>query len=265
MVAAGACVYAAYYLSGGRLLAPIVWPVVFAGLVAGLGNLVNDFFDADIDRVNKPHRPIPSGRLSRRYVASVYAAGTAVLSGAMLLVLPASILLLMVAWEILLFLYAAWAKRVALLGNVLISAVCASAFVVGTMITGRHEIIVFPVAFAFVFVMGRELIKSAEDVDGDRSAGASTLAVRWGAENSAQWGALLLLLCTASAALPALTGHFSRDYGVIVGLAVVPGTLFAAYLVLKRPQRDVFHRAAWILKFEMLAGIVVMGLGRTSF
>jgi geranylgeranylglycerol-phosphate geranylgeranyltransferase len=263
MVAAGACVYSGYYLSGGRTIEAIAWSVVSAGFVAGLANLINDTFDADIDRVNKPRRPIPSGRLSRRYVAWVYGVGTAVLTGVMIVALPAPILALMIAWEILLFLYAASAKRVALVGNLLISVVCASAFAVGPMVTGARDVVVFPVCFAFVFVMGRELVKGAEDVEGDGMAGARTLAVRFGATRTAGWGAMLLFLCTAAAPGPVLTGYFSGAYGVLVQLVFVPGVLAAAYLVLKSPRRETFNRASWILKAEMLVGIVGIGLGRT--
>lgn len=265
MVAAGAGVYSGYYLSGGRDFEAVVWSVVFAGLVAGFGNLVNDCYDAEIDRVNKPHRPIPSGRLSRRYVAWVYGSGTVVLSVAMIAVLPPSILAIMIAWEALLLWYAASAKRVALLGNVLISAVCASAFVVGPMITGGHEVVLFPVLFAFVFVMARELVKSAEDVEGDGLAGARTLAVRVGAARTARWGAMLLFLCVAGAPVPALVRHFGPVYGVLVELLFVPGVLAAAYLALRSPRREAFHRASWILKLEMLVGILVVSLGRTGF
>lgn len=265
MAAAGAGVYAGYYLCGGRDVEAAVWSVVCAALVAGFGNLVNDCFDADIDRVNKPRRPIPSGRLSRRYVAWVYGAGTAALSGVMAVVLPAPVLVLMIAWEALLFFYAASAKRIALLGNILISSVCASAFVAGAILAGGHGRVIFPVFFAFAFVLARELVKSAEDVEGDRMAGARTLAVRWGAARTAQWGAMLLCACAAAAPVPALAGHFSRLYALLMVFLVVPGMLAAAYMVLKSPRRGVLHRAAWVLKVGMLAGIVVVGLGRSGF
>jgi geranylgeranylglycerol-phosphate geranylgeranyltransferase len=243
----------------------VVWPVVLAGLVAGFGNLVNDYFDAEIDRVNKPRRPIPSGRLSRRFVAWVYGVGTVALTLVVVGRLRPPVLALMIAWEVLLFYYAASAKRAALLGNVLISSVCASAFVAGALVAGRHDVVVFPAAFAFVFVMGREFVKSAEDVEGDRAVGARTLAVRCGAERTAAWGAALLCACAAVSPLPTLVGYFGRGYALLMEFLVVPGVLAAAYMVLRSPSRSVFHRASWILKVEMLAGIVVVGLGRTGW
>jgi geranylgeranylglycerol-phosphate geranylgeranyltransferase len=261
MVAAGACVVSAYHLSGGRGVGPVLWPVVFTALVAGLGNLVNDVFDTGIDRVNKPRRPIPSGRLSARHVFRVYLWGTLLVTAAMGALLPDRIFALALAWEALLFFYAARIKRSPLLGNVVIAAVCASAFMVGALVTGRYGVLVFPAAFAFVLVMGRELVKGAEDVEGDRLAGARTLAVRYGATRAAKWGAMLLFVCAAAAPVPAVAGYFGRTYGLLSVFLVTPGILAAAVLVLKSPGKTAFNRASWILKIEMFLGIIVMGFG----
>jgi len=263
MIAAGACVYSSYYLSGGRGIGAVAWPVVFTVLVTGFGNLVNDFFDADIDRVNKPHRPIPSGRLARGYVLRIYAVGTVLVTALMTFVLPPAILALMVAWEALLFSYAARVKRVALFGNILIGAVCASAFLVGAMVTHVPGVVVFPAFFAFVFVVGREIVKGAEDVEGDRMAGARTLAVRFGVARTARWGAMVLCLGAMTAPIPALVRYFGGTYGVLMEMSVVPGMLATAYFVLRSPRKTVFSRVSWLLKIEMLAGIIAMGLGRS--
>ncbi len=42
----------------------LVFSVVF--LVTGAGNAINDYFDYEIDRINRPRRPIPSGRVNRK-------------------------------------------------------------------------------------------------------------------------------------------------------------------------------------------------------
>ena len=192
----------------------------------------------------------------------VYAAGTALVTVLMVAALSPAVFALMAAWEALLFAYAIKVKRVALLGNVLIAAVCASAFLVGAMVTGSLGLVAFPAFFAFVFVLGREFVKGAEDVDGDRTAGAKTLAVRCGAERTAGWGAAILFAGTLSAPIPALVRFFGGTYGILVQTLVVPGMLAAAYFVLASPRKVVFGRVSWLLKIEMLLGIVVMGLGR---
>ncbi len=137
MVAAGACVYSAYFLSGGREIGPAFWPVVFTALVAGLGNLVNDVFDTG-------HRPreqaappdsLADGSRLRTFSASTLW-GTVLVTAAMVGASAGRVFALTLAWEALLFFYAARVKRTPLVGNVVIAAVCASAFLVGALVTG---------------------------------------------------------------------------------------------------------------------------------
>lgn len=260
MIAAGACVSAGYYIAGGRDGPAMMWPVVLAALVVGLGNLINDYFDADIDRVNKPRRPIPSGRLSPAYVFRLYIMGTVGLSvtGFFLLdVVPAVIIL---AWEILLFLYAWKIKRLLLLGHLLVGLVASSAFIFGAVAADNIEAVAFPVLFAFMFVMGRELVKGAEDVEGDKYVGASTLSVRLGAERTGELAVCFMLVCVFLAPLPLLLGSYGPLYAIVMGMIVVPGLLLAAYMVLRHPGRAVLNRVSWILKIEMFFGIAAMAL-----
>src|SRR6187431_327134 len=93
MLAAAFAVYAGYHAAGGRGADGIIWLAILCALATGGGNAANDAFDADIDRVNKPGRPIPSGRMSVRGALVWYAAlsvATAILA---LMVLPRSLAL----------------------------------------------------------------------------------------------------------------------------------------------------------------------------
>jgi geranylgeranylglycerol-phosphate geranylgeranyltransferase len=262
MIAAGGCVVAGYFLSGGTDVGNIVLPFVFTALVTGLGNLINDYHDRDIDRINKPHRPIPSGRLSPRHVLWFYGLGTIATTASMATTLSAAMFALILSWEILLFFYAWKGKRVALLGNLLIAAIAASAFLGGAIPTSRFEATGFPALLAFLLVMGRELIKGAEDVRGDGEVGASTIAVRYGAEKAAAFGASALFLCVIVSPVPGLIEYYGRVYVLIMELLFVPGLLLAAYLVLRSRERSAFRRASQILKVQMFFGIVAMALGR---
>ena len=261
MVAASACVLGGYYLSGGTGFVAIVIPLLCTALVSGLGFLINDYCDARIDHVNKPQRPIPSGRVSRQFVFAVYVVGTIITTTFKVWLLPRPMLILLVAWEVALYFYARKGKRMTLVGNVLVASMAASAFLGGAMLAGEYSLVFYAMVFAFLLVMGRELVKGAEDVAGDRDAGAMTVAVRIGAERSAVWAAVALCLCVIVAPVPTLIGDLSRLYGLVMGLIVVPGLLVATHTVLCNPRRPAFNRASWILKFEMFFGIVAVALG----
>jgi geranylgeranylglycerol-phosphate geranylgeranyltransferase len=260
MVGTAAGVLCGYYLAGGRNPSETLVAVVVTAFVTGFGNVINDYYDLDIDRVNKPRRPLPSGLLSPRAVLAAYWASTAVLSLVALALLPPDWFALVVTWQALLFLYARYAKRTMLLGNVLIALIVSSAFIGGALFTGDLRAVAFPVSLSFLLVMGRELVKGGEDVQGDRAGGANTLAVRLGSERVACIGALILLACAVYAPLPGLREHYGRWYlgGMLV--LFVPGLLFAAATLLRSPGRPALRRTSRILKLQMLVGVGVLWL-----
>jgi geranylgeranylglycerol-phosphate geranylgeranyltransferase len=262
MMAAGGAVVAGYLLSGGDRWGEVVLPFVFTALVTGFGNLINDYHDRNIDRINKPRRAIPSQRLTPRYVLNVYWVGSIVTTLLMLRFLPIGTFALILSWEILLHYYARAAKRIALLGNLVIASIAASAFWGGAIPTGNFGATGFAALLAFLLVMGRELVKGAEDVQGDRREGASTIAVRYGVDRAAYLGVLSLFLCVVMSPVPGLIQHYGRTYALVMELLFVPGLVAAAYIVLRSRERLALHRASSILKIQMFFGIVAMALGR---
>ena len=127
MLVAAFTVAAGYFISGGRGVAEI-WPLaLFTALVTGAGNIINDYHDIQIDRVNKPHRPLPSGRLTEKYALVMYVAGTVVIAAGALTVLPLRVVWLVLVWQLFLFVYARWAKRLFVVGNLLVALIASSA------------------------------------------------------------------------------------------------------------------------------------------
>src|SRR3989344_737409 len=56
-------------LVAGALLVPslnLLLGMLVVFLVSGAGMIINDIFDIEIDRVNKPERPLPSGRITKK-------------------------------------------------------------------------------------------------------------------------------------------------------------------------------------------------------
>jgi geranylgeranylglycerol-phosphate geranylgeranyltransferase len=252
---------AGFVISGGREF-EAVWPTaVFTGLVTGAGNIINDYYDVQIDRINKPRRPLPSGRMSTKTAIALYVvASVLVIAGAFAL-LPLDVAALVVAWQAALYIYAVWAKRVFVLGNVLVASIASSAFLAGGLLTGNAAAVAVPIGIAFVFVLSRELVKGAEDIEGDRTAGVDTAAVVVGTGRTIVWAATLMLGLAALIPLPTLVGYYGSYYLLVMEVAVVPGLLTATYLIVKRPGKRTFGRVSLILKIEMFFGVLAVGLG----
>ena len=255
MLAAGFAVYAGYHAAGGRGAEGIAWLAALCALATGGGNVANDAFDADIDRINKPRRPIPSGRISVRAALVWYACLSLVTIVLAFAMLPRPLAMVVLAWQAALFLYARWLKRSWPAGNVAVAAISASALLGGALAAGNVARATIPMAIAFAFVACRELVKGAEDVDGDRSVGARTLAVAAGTDAAARAAAAAMLCVAIILPLPSVAGLYRPAYAVVMLAAVVPALVAGAVTVARARQKHDFARTSQWLKLAMFAGL----------
>ncbi len=258
MIAAGLAVAAGWFVAGGAGSGLVLRVSLVAALATGAGNVINDYFDFAIDRVNKPRRPLPAGRLTPRAALVWYGVLTTVTTLFAVFAAPASAILFAVAWQAALFLYARILKRMWIAGNVAVALVSASAFLAGATAAGRPQAALIPMAIAFAFVMCRELIKGGEDLEGDRIAGVRTLAVVVGRERSAALAGGAMLVVTALLPLPCVADVYGLRYLAVMELVVAPVLVAGALAVVRRPEKRVFGRVSLGLKLAMFAGIVAI-------
>ncbi len=261
MLAAALGVVAGYVAAGGAGAAPILWPAILTALATGAGNIINDYFDLPIDSVNKPGRPLPSGRIGTGPALVLYGALSAIVTAAALMVLPAAVAAVIVAWEAALFAYARVLKRTWVVGNVAVAAISCSVFLAGAIVAGRPGAALVPMAIAFSFVMCREIVKGGEDVEGDRAAGVRTFAAVAGRPRTARAAACAMLAVAAAIPTPAVAGVYSMRYFLVMEALVAPALIVGALAVVRRPERDVFARVSRLLKLSMFAGILAITLG----
>jgi geranylgeranylglycerol-phosphate geranylgeranyltransferase len=261
MLVAACAVVTGFYAVGGRDAGAVVWLAALCALATGAGNVANDVFDADIDRVNKPRRPLPSGRISRRAALGWYVALTCVVAIAAFITLPHALLLVVLAWQLSLFLYARWLKRAWPAGNLAVATISASALLGGGMAAGHVERAVLPAAITFAFVWCRELVKGLEDVAGDRAAGARTLAVLAGSATAARIAAASMWLLAIALPLPAVMGVYRTAYGLIMIACVVPALLVGATTAIRARDARAFARVSRWLKLAMFAGLAAIVAG----
>jgi len=175
--------------------------------------------------------------------------------------LPGEVIALLAAWHVLLFAYAACLKRVLLVGNLLVAAVGASAFLAGALTAGDAAQSVTPIAIAFAFVFSREVIKGGEDIEGDRLLGVSTLASRFGRSTAARIAAVSMLVLAAVIPVPAVVGTYGNGYTWLMELVVVPLLVIGAVMVTRHPEKATFGRVSRLLKLGMFAGIAAIAIG----
>ena len=257
-VMAALAVYIASLVAGMPVYpdAAIIYAMLSAFVVSGAGMVINDYFDVEIDRINRPERPLPSGKISmsaaKAYATVLFAAGIAlgylINLQAFAIALTASLLLVAYAWKL---------KKMLLVGHVAVSALVALSFVYGAVVNGNYFPL-FPLAgLAFLANMGREIYKSVDDVLGDRKHGVTSLAVKYGVNKARTAAAALLLLAIMFSFVPFGLGIFGYVYMLF---AIVADMLFLAAIAMTGKSAKLCKIAMNVALLAFLAGVLASDL-----
>ena len=233
-----------------RITEPLLFAALSAALITAGGNALNDLCGITEDRINKPHRPLPSGRLSPGFARIEM--GIFLLAGILLaLPLPMPALAIALIAVTSLIFYNTYLKRVPLIGNLIISALGGLAFLYGGAAVKVISAPYLIAGFAFLFHLGRELLKDLEDSAGDRQLSGSTVPISWG-ENIARiliTGIFASLIIAMP--LPALLGIYSSIY---LSLIILLNTLLI-FVLIRLWQKDTLGYLNKLLKAGMLLGL----------
>ena len=257
---AGLAAIVAYLIATGSLIPETVFLFAIVALITAAGNVINDFFDAKIDAINRPDRPIPSGAVSRGAARGF--AFTLFLAGILVSFFTSSLCIgITVVNSIILVAYAAKLKSTPLIGNIAVAYLSASIFLFGGALNGWEGLIhIIPVAaITFFAILSRELLKDAEDVEGDRAGGADTVPLRIGIKKTAEFALITTVLAVAMSFIPYfwwgawyLGGIIAVD--IIIIIAALRG------LNCETPACVKASMASSLLKTGMFASLVVFTL-----
>ena len=182
------------------------------------GNAINDYFDREVDAVNRPDRPIPRGAVSPR-AALATAVGWFAVAVAAAVTLPPLAIAIAAVNLVALVTYTSLFKGTPGLGNALVAYLVGSTFLFGGAAVGSPRAVLVLAALAGLSTFTREVIKDVEDVAGDREEGLTTLPIAVG-ERTALWvGAAALVVAVAVSPLPYLSGTLGAAYLAVVAVA----------------------------------------------
>ena len=246
---------------------PVILAMLTVFFETAAGNVINDYFDYKIDLINKPERPIPSGRISlengRNYGYLLFAAGT--MCGFLISYItnnwiPFGIVLFA---DVVLYLYAYTLKTTPLLGNLTVGFMTGFGFVFGGFSINNPSIIMtslFLGFFAFVMTTAREIVKDIEDLEGDKADCAKTLPILIGEKKPAILAAVLIIIDSALCPLLYYYHIFGILYLVVIAIAVIL-FIYSAILILKSQERAVAAKVSKNLKIGMLITFVAFVFG----
>jgi 4-hydroxybenzoate polyprenyltransferase len=253
--------------------------VIATVFVTAGGYAINDYFDRKIDRVNKPQSLIVGNLIYPRHAMAYHLFFTisGLLLGTWVALRVGELYLSMVFFMVsgLLWFYSTTYKRELLLGNVIIAILTALVpFLVllyelpllarnyGSGISPITRVLVIWVLgfslFAFLVNLNREIVKDAEDFEGDQAYGKKTIPVVWGME-AARWISVTFTGLTI-ALLVCVWFWFIRDNITLIYflvMLIIPLVL-VLFMLLKSLNKTMLHKASFWLKIVMLSGLGYM-------
>ena len=263
---------------GMKLSEPLFYWLVFASVcIAAAGYIINDYFDINIDLVNKPHKLIVDRYIKRRWaiVLHIVLSATGLLISCYIgyklrnIYIPVFNLLAIVA----LWFYSTTFKKKLLIGNVIISLLTAWVILVMTFSEDRFHLIssheywkrliklsFVYAGFAFIISLVREVIKDMEDMPGDAKYGCTTMPILWGMQVAKVFVAVwIVVIIGAISAIQIyviqLGWWLSATYSL---LAIILPLIWILPRLYNAHSAAEFHRLSSAIKLVMFAGILSM-------
>ena len=251
-------------------------------LIAAAGYIINDYFDLNIDRVNKPDRLVVDKIIRRRWTILWHwiLSGLGVLIGAYvsLKIRNPFVALGNFGCVVLLWFYSTTFKRRLLIGNVLISLM--TAWVILVLYVAEFKLAVFrdPVyhqmlsrlfkfaslygGFAFIISLIREVVKDIEDMEGDARYGCRTMPIVWGVNAAKVFAATWLVVLIGSLAV--IQFYVLQNGWWLIppycAILIIAPLIWILRKLYKAGTAAEYHLLSNYIKGVMLAGILSMVL-----
>lgn len=239
----------------------LLFGAVTAFTLTGAAMAVNDYYDYDIDKINEPNRPIPSGQVSLKASLVTTAALTIIGLSFALLISLYCLIFATVAW-IFMVTYTTVGKRAGFSGNLLVSACVAAPFLFGSLVatnTVTINILLFA-SMAFLANTGREIAKGIVDIEGDSQHKIKTLAVVFGKKKAALTAAVFFILAVCLSPIPLIINIVSIWFIPFV-LVTDVGLIWCSTSLLKNPERENSRKIKKTVLFLFIFGLLAFIFG----
>jgi len=238
----------------------ILWAALSASMILAGANIINDIYDLEIDKLNRPERMIASGRISVQSAWMLFYF-TYFIGFIFAWLTGASFFLIAVCMAILMVWYSSYLKRTILLGNLLVSFVAGITFIYGAMAIHDWKVGIIPAVFAFCYHLGREIIKDIQDMPGDLKNNVITFPGKHGIRSAIRLVNLIFIVLIILTLLPYIFSVYESAYFwlVIFGVDVV---LIAVMFILHfRQDPKTLAILSLVLKIDMFVGLVSVWIG----
>ncbi|MEO6549455.1 MAG: geranylgeranylglycerol-phosphate geranylgeranyltransferase [Ferruginibacter sp.] len=269
-----------YYLLDKKFTPALFYLLISASVLIGAaGYIINDYFDINIDLVNKPEKMVVHKIINRRWAILLHWVITTVglaISAYVSFKTSLVIIVANIACTLLLWAYSTTFKKQLLTGNIIISGLTAWTVMVlyfatntmlpltangpAVLITAMHRIYKFAAlyaGFAFIISLVREVVKDIEDMEGDARYNCKTMPIVWGVPAAkvfvGVWLVVLIgILIVVQFYVLQIGWWFSALYVFILVILPLVWILKKVYEAQTTAQ---YHHISTMIKLVMLTGI----------
>jgi len=249
--------------------------VIATIFIAAGGYIINDIYDIETDKVNKPDKVIINKYISEKNALSLFIIFNVIGVGLGFYLSngigKSGFSVIFIIASALLYIYSSYLKQMLLVGNIVVSIVVSlSILLVGifellpvmTEANRSIQITFFKIIldyaiFAFMINLIRELVKDIEDIDGDHKVGMQTLPIVLGRERANKIVFALSLIPLFSVVYYVITYLFKQQ--LVVGyflILVIAPLIYISIKLFSSEQKSHYRHISLVLKLVMLTGML---------
>lgn len=247
--------------------------------IAAAGNIINDIYDVDTDRINKPEKLVLGNKISEKTAFTAYIIfsilGVGIGFYLSNLIGRPGFSALFIIISALLYLYATHLKYILVIGNLLVSGLVAMTVIIMGLFellpaitpgNQQTQSIIFSILldyafYAFLINWLREMVKDQDDIKGDYNTGRNTLPIAIGKERANKVIFIIGLIPFAAIIYYMYNYLFNNLIAVLYALILILGPLLyflSTIVTAKTPNQ--YRRLSLILKIIMITGLASIGL-----
>ena len=250
---------------GGYVAATGAWThIILATIttvfISSSANAWNDYLDIEIDRINQPKRPLPAGLLKPKD-AVIFSIVLSILALILVSFINTTAFIIALLSIILLYIYSWRLKSTVLFGNITVASISGLSAIFGGIAAGNVQPALWLAAIIGIGILGREILKTLADYEGDLKYHCRTIATVWGQKPAKIMFFIFLSLMTIAMMLPYFAKIYAPIYAYIVALGVFPVLIYIAIRVKKESSGSQFERLSQLMKHDFLIWFIAVLFG----
>lgn len=218
---AGVCVVMGQMFALGSFVSEDITSFAFMSvfLISASILVMNDYFDVETDRINSPHRPIPSNLVTPNE-ALLFSIFLLIAGLIFSYLINTNVLLISILLAVIGFLYNRYFKKSGLPGNLMVSFSVGMTFIYGGASVGMafNKAVIFFAVIAALIDLGEEIAADAMDMEGDKLINSNSLAIKLGRIAALKISVSIFFLVIMLSFVPFILKWFSFIYLAPIGI-----------------------------------------------